>query len=90
MLSFWKRRMMLDCIGPKQTLRVSQGRRDPKCLIRRSSGSTKAQWYTLNAQCVAYKGIVAQERFRNSSGKTEEDRENDAHKIYLSRLEWRQ
>ncbi|KAF6161336.1 hypothetical protein GIB67_009223 [Kingdonia uniflora] len=27
------------------------------------------------------KGIVAQERFRNSSGKTE-DRENDAHKIY--------
>ncbi|KAF6173699.1 hypothetical protein GIB67_021795, partial [Kingdonia uniflora] len=28
------------------------------------------------------KGIVAQDRFRNSSGKTEEDRENDAHKIY--------
>ncbi|KAF6151305.1 hypothetical protein GIB67_037142, partial [Kingdonia uniflora] len=27
-------------------------------------------------------GIVAQERFRNSSGKTEEDRENDAHIIY--------
>ncbi|KAF6173454.1 hypothetical protein GIB67_027149 [Kingdonia uniflora] len=29
-----------------------------------------------------YKGIVAQERFRNSSGKIEEDRENDGHKIY--------
>ncbi|KAF6169244.1 hypothetical protein GIB67_013674, partial [Kingdonia uniflora] len=27
-------------------------------------------------------GIVAQERFRNSSRKTKEDRENDAHKIY--------
>ncbi|KAF6155871.1 hypothetical protein GIB67_039202 [Kingdonia uniflora] len=27
-------------------------------------------------------GIVAQERFRNSIGKTEENRENDAHKIY--------
>ncbi|KAF6135028.1 hypothetical protein GIB67_014077 [Kingdonia uniflora] len=55
---------------------------DPECPTRRSSGSTKSQWYTLNAQCVAYKGIVAQERFRNSSGKTEEDRENDVHKIY--------
>ncbi|KAF6166633.1 hypothetical protein GIB67_005495 [Kingdonia uniflora] len=33
---------------------------------------------------MAYKGIVAQERFRNSSGKTEEHRENDAHKIYKS------
>ncbi|KAF6135617.1 hypothetical protein GIB67_028188, partial [Kingdonia uniflora] len=31
---------------------------------------------------MAFKGIVAQERFRNSSRKTEEDRENDAHKIY--------
>ncbi|KAF6146445.1 hypothetical protein GIB67_037745 [Kingdonia uniflora] len=56
--------------------------RDPKCPIRRSSGSTKSQWYTLNAQCVAYKGIVAQERFRNSSEKIDEDRENDAQKIY--------
>ncbi|KAF6158250.1 hypothetical protein GIB67_028674 [Kingdonia uniflora] len=56
--------------------------RDPECLTRRSCGSTKSQWYSLNAQCVAYKGIVAQERFRNSSGKTEEDRKNDAHKIY--------
>ncbi|KAF6155744.1 hypothetical protein GIB67_007391 [Kingdonia uniflora] len=28
------------------------------------------------------KGLVTQERFRNISGKTEEDRENDAHKIY--------
>ncbi|KAF6156354.1 hypothetical protein GIB67_031475 [Kingdonia uniflora] len=28
------------------------------------------------------KGIVAQERFRNSGGKTEEDRENNAYKIY--------
>ncbi|KAF6147411.1 hypothetical protein GIB67_016768 [Kingdonia uniflora] len=44
--------------------------------------SIKSQWYALNAQCVAYKGIVAQERFRNSSGKIEEDRESDAHKIY--------
>ncbi|KAF6151713.1 hypothetical protein GIB67_001996 [Kingdonia uniflora] len=56
--------------------------RDPECPTRRSCGSTKSQWYALNAQCVTYKGIVAQERFRNSSGKTEEDRENDAHKIY--------
>ncbi|KAF6162689.1 hypothetical protein GIB67_022348 [Kingdonia uniflora] len=56
--------------------------RDPECPTRRSCGSTKSQWYALNAQCVAYKGIVAQERFRNSSGKTEEYRENDAHKIY--------
>ncbi|KAF6150325.1 hypothetical protein GIB67_034024 [Kingdonia uniflora] len=56
--------------------------RDPECPTRRSCGSAKSQWYALNAQCVAYKGIVAQERFRNSSGKTEEDRENDAHKIY--------
>ncbi|KAF6157812.1 hypothetical protein GIB67_038280, partial [Kingdonia uniflora] len=55
---------------------------DPDCPTRRSCGSTKSQWYALNAQCVAYKGIVAQERFRNSSGKIEEDRENDAHKIY--------
>ncbi|KAF6145816.1 hypothetical protein GIB67_028811 [Kingdonia uniflora] len=56
--------------------------RDPECPTRRSYGSTKSQWYALNAQCVAYKGIVAQERFMNSSGKTEEDRENDTHKIY--------
>ncbi|KAF6142342.1 hypothetical protein GIB67_023367 [Kingdonia uniflora] len=56
--------------------------RDPECPRQRSCGSTKSQWYTLNAQCVAYKGIVDQERFRNNSGKTEEDRENDAHKIY--------
>ncbi|KAF6164038.1 hypothetical protein GIB67_028742 [Kingdonia uniflora] len=27
-------------------------------------------------------GIVAQEQFRNRSGKIKEDRENDAHKIY--------
>ncbi|KAF6142688.1 hypothetical protein GIB67_015174 [Kingdonia uniflora] len=46
------------------------------------TGRTKSQWYALNAQYVAYKGIVAQERFWNSSGKTEEDQENDAHKIY--------
>ncbi|KAF6146296.1 hypothetical protein GIB67_008180 [Kingdonia uniflora] len=56
--------------------------RDPGCPTRRLNRLTKSQWYTLNAQCVAYKGIVTQERFRNSSGKTEEDRENDAHKIY--------
>ncbi|KAF6154427.1 hypothetical protein GIB67_028319 [Kingdonia uniflora] len=55
---------------------------DPEYSTRRLCGSTKSQWYALNAQCVAYKGIVAQERFRNSSGKIEEDRENDAHKIY--------
>ncbi|KAF6145262.1 hypothetical protein GIB67_041457, partial [Kingdonia uniflora] len=35
--------------------------RDPECPIRRSCGSTKSQWYALNAQCVAYKGIIAQE-----------------------------
>ncbi|KAF6175699.1 hypothetical protein GIB67_022701 [Kingdonia uniflora] len=57
---------------------------DPECLTRRSCGSTKSQWYVFNAQCVAYKGIVAQERFRNSSRKIEEDQENDAHKIYKS------
>ncbi|KAF6171310.1 hypothetical protein GIB67_036978 [Kingdonia uniflora] len=56
--------------------------RDPECPTQRSCGSTKSQWYALNAQCVVYKGIVAQERFRNSIRKTEEDRENDAHKIY--------
>ncbi|KAF6148466.1 hypothetical protein GIB67_038821 [Kingdonia uniflora] len=55
---------------------------DPECPTRRSCGSTKSQWYALNAQCVVYKRIVAQKRFRNSSGKTEENRENDAHKIY--------
>ncbi|KAF6138758.1 hypothetical protein GIB67_040890, partial [Kingdonia uniflora] len=55
---------------------------DPECPTRRSCGSTKSQWYALNAQCVAYKMIVTQERFRNNSGKTEEDRESDAHKIY--------
>ncbi|KAF6158451.1 hypothetical protein GIB67_022048 [Kingdonia uniflora] len=82
MLSFWARRMMLECIRRTQSLRVSQGRGDPECPTRRSCGSTKSQGYTLNTQCVAYKGIVAQERFRNSSGKAEEYRENDAHKIY--------
>ncbi|KAF6164429.1 hypothetical protein GIB67_025255 [Kingdonia uniflora] len=56
--------------------------RDSECPTRRSCGSTKSQWYALNAQCVAYKGIVVQERFRNNSGKIEKDRENDAHKIY--------
>ncbi|KAF6169907.1 hypothetical protein GIB67_034299 [Kingdonia uniflora] len=56
--------------------------RDPECPTQRPSGSTKSQWYTLNTQCMAYKGIVAQEQFWNNSGKTEEDRENDAHKIY--------
>ncbi|KAF6147151.1 hypothetical protein GIB67_036870, partial [Kingdonia uniflora] len=56
--------------------------RDPKGPTRRSCGSTKSQWYALNAQCVAYKGIIAQERFKNRSRKTEEDWENDAHKIY--------
>ncbi|KAF6140937.1 hypothetical protein GIB67_030148 [Kingdonia uniflora] len=35
--------------------------RDPKCPTRRSCGSTKSQWYAINAQCLAYKGIVAQE-----------------------------
>ncbi|KAF6146937.1 hypothetical protein GIB67_036656, partial [Kingdonia uniflora] len=55
---------------------------DPECPTRRSSGSTKSQWYSLNAQCVAYKGIVVQEHFRYDSGKIEEDRKNDAHKIY--------
>ncbi|KAF6140158.1 hypothetical protein GIB67_028964 [Kingdonia uniflora] len=82
MLSFWTRQMILECIGRTQTLRVSQGRGDPEFPTRRSCGSTKSQWYALNAQCVAYKGIVAQERFRNSSGKTKEDWENDVHKIY--------
>ncbi|KAF6170284.1 hypothetical protein GIB67_042974 [Kingdonia uniflora] len=48
-------------------------RADSECPTRRSSGSTKSQWYTLNVQCVAYKGIVAQERFRNISGKAEEE-----------------
>ncbi|KAF6165265.1 hypothetical protein GIB67_030447 [Kingdonia uniflora] len=56
--------------------------RDPECPTRRSCGLTKSKWYALNVQCVAYKGIVAQERFRNSSEKIQEDRENDAHKIY--------
>ncbi|KAF6135193.1 hypothetical protein GIB67_035264, partial [Kingdonia uniflora] len=56
--------------------------RDPECPTRRSCGSTKSQWYALNVQCVAYKGIVTQEQFRNSSGKIEEDRENNTHKIY--------
>ncbi|KAF6159495.1 hypothetical protein GIB67_032266 [Kingdonia uniflora] len=36
-------------------------------------------WFALGAI-----GIVAQERFRNSSGKIEENRKNDAHKIYKS------
>ncbi|KAF6170945.1 hypothetical protein GIB67_014762 [Kingdonia uniflora] len=58
--------------------------RDPERPTRRLCRSTKSQWYALNAQCVAYKEIVAQERFRNSSGKTEEDWKNDAHKIYRS------
>ncbi|KAF6157001.1 hypothetical protein GIB67_039762 [Kingdonia uniflora] len=56
--------------------------KDPEYPTRRSCGSTKSQWYALNAQCVAYKGIVAQERFRNNSKKIEGDRKNDAHKIY--------
>ncbi|KAF6144185.1 hypothetical protein GIB67_004858 [Kingdonia uniflora] len=81
-MSFWTRRIMLEYIGRTETLRVSQGRRNPDCPTRRSYGSTKSQGYSLNAQCVAYKGIVAQERFRNSCGKIEEDRENEAHKIY--------
>ncbi|KAF6167726.1 hypothetical protein GIB67_017221 [Kingdonia uniflora] len=42
--------------------------RDPECPTRRSS--------------VAYKGIVVQGRFKNSSGKTDEDRENETHNIY--------
>ncbi|KAF6174989.1 hypothetical protein GIB67_026477 [Kingdonia uniflora] len=82
MLSFWTRRMMLECIRRKQSLHVSQGRGDPECPTRRSCGSTKSQCYALNAQCVVYNGIVAQERFRNNSEKIKEDRENDAHKIY--------
>ncbi|KAF6152876.1 hypothetical protein GIB67_011347, partial [Kingdonia uniflora] len=48
--------------------------KDPECPTQRSSGLTKAQWYTLNAQCVAYKRIIAQERFRHDSGKIKEDR----------------
>ncbi|KAF6150863.1 hypothetical protein GIB67_020946 [Kingdonia uniflora] len=56
--------------------------RDPECPTRRLCGSTKSQWYSLNAQFMEYKGIVAQERFRNSSRKIDEDRENNAHKIY--------
>ncbi|KAF6160127.1 hypothetical protein GIB67_016563 [Kingdonia uniflora] len=56
--------------------------RDREYPTRRSCGSTKAQWYPFNVQCVAYKGIVAQVRFRHDSGKTDEDRENDGHKIY--------
>ncbi|KAF6155431.1 hypothetical protein GIB67_019957 [Kingdonia uniflora] len=55
--------------------------RDPECPTRRSCEPTKSQWYALNAQCVAYKGIVSQERFRNNNRKIEEDRENDVHKI---------
>ncbi|KAF6170127.1 hypothetical protein GIB67_025816 [Kingdonia uniflora] len=82
MLSFWMRKMMLDFIGRMQTLCVSQGRGDPECPTRRSSGSTKAQWYPPNVPYVGYKGIVAQERLRNDNGKTEEDWENDAYKIY--------
>ncbi|KAF6147136.1 hypothetical protein GIB67_036855 [Kingdonia uniflora] len=40
-------------------------------------------WTDADFTCLAKAwGIVTQERFRNSSGKTEEDRENDAHKIY--------
>ncbi|KAF6148804.1 hypothetical protein GIB67_038137, partial [Kingdonia uniflora] len=56
--------------------------RDPECPTRRSCGSTKSQQYVINVQCAESKGIIAQERFKNSSEKTEEDRENDAHKIY--------
>ncbi|KAF6167846.1 hypothetical protein GIB67_027624 [Kingdonia uniflora] len=56
--------------------------RDPECPTQRSCGSTKSQWYALNAQCVGYKWIDAQERFRNSNRKIEKDQENDAHKIY--------
>ncbi|KAF6143332.1 hypothetical protein GIB67_001276 [Kingdonia uniflora] len=82
LLRFWTRRMMQECIRRTQTLRVSQGHRDPKYPTQRSCGSTKSQWYALNAQCVPYKGIVVQERFRNSSRKIEEDRKNDAHKIH--------
>ncbi|KAF6152588.1 hypothetical protein GIB67_013035 [Kingdonia uniflora] len=63
-------------------LQEKKYRRDPEGPVRRSCGLTKSQLYALNAQCVAYKGIVAQERFRNSSGKAEKDRENDVHKIY--------
>ncbi|KAF6145454.1 hypothetical protein GIB67_032577 [Kingdonia uniflora] len=56
--------------------------KDPEFPTRRSCGSTKSQWYALNTQCVAYKGIVAQERFRNNNRKIEEDQENDVPKIY--------
>ncbi|KAF6137599.1 hypothetical protein GIB67_014686 [Kingdonia uniflora] len=69
-------------IGQNRTLRISEGCGDHEFPTRRSCGSTKSQWYALNAQCVTYKGIVAQERFRNNSGKIEEDREKNAHKIY--------
>ncbi|KAF6151136.1 hypothetical protein GIB67_002388 [Kingdonia uniflora] len=89
--SDWVQKWVADYFGlsnvaffyVKQTQQVNIAfKRVPECPTRRSCGSTKSQWYALNAQCVAYKGIVAQERFRNSSGKTEEDREKDAHKIY--------
>ncbi|KAF6154412.1 hypothetical protein GIB67_028304 [Kingdonia uniflora] len=40
-------------------------------------------WTEADFACFARAwGIVAQERFRNSSGKIKEDRENDTHKIY--------
>ncbi|KAF6162466.1 hypothetical protein GIB67_026304 [Kingdonia uniflora] len=40
-------------------------------------------WTEADFTCLARAwGIVAQERFRNNSEKTKEDRENDAHKIY--------
>ncbi|KAF6159733.1 hypothetical protein GIB67_029991 [Kingdonia uniflora] len=45
--------------------------RDLECPTGRSCGSAKTQWYPFNAQCVAYKGIVAQVRFRHDSGKTD-------------------
>ncbi|KAF6163328.1 hypothetical protein GIB67_025192, partial [Kingdonia uniflora] len=61
--------------------------RDPECPTRRSCGSTKSQWYALNVQCVAYKGIVAQERFRNSNGKNIR-RSGKRCTQNLSRLEW--
>ncbi|KAF6168990.1 hypothetical protein GIB67_038487 [Kingdonia uniflora] len=56
---------------------------DPECPTRRSSGSTKSQWYTLNVQCVAYKGMLLNNDLGMTAGKSKKiGYENDAHKIY--------
>ncbi|KAF6151237.1 hypothetical protein GIB67_002936 [Kingdonia uniflora] len=43
--------------------------RDPEFPTRRSSGMTKSQWYSLNLQCVAYKGIVLKKDLGTTAGK---------------------